>query len=43
MAVIVFADIRSPGTIANLGKNPAVELNTVDPFVYGLLDGTRNL
>ena len=30
---LVFADIRSPGTIANLKKNPAVELNIVDPFV----------
>src|SRR5246127_5777960 len=31
-AHLVFADIRSPGTIANLRKNPAVELNIVDPF-----------
>jgi uncharacterized protein len=30
---LVFADIRSPGTIANIRKNPAVELNVVDPFV----------
>ena len=30
---LVFADIRSPGTITNLKKNPAVELNIVDPFV----------
>ena len=30
---LVFADIRSPGTIANLKTNPAVELNVVDPFV----------
>jgi uncharacterized protein len=30
---LVFVDIRSPGTIANLEKNPAVELNVVDPFV----------
>ncbi len=29
---LVFADIRSPGTIANIRKNPAVELNVVDPF-----------
>ena len=29
---LVFADIRSPGTIANLKSNPAVELNIVDPF-----------
>lgn len=30
---LVFADIRSPGTVANLKKNPAVEVNVVDPFV----------
>ena len=30
---LVFADIHSPGTIANLKKNPAVEINVVDPFV----------
>jgi uncharacterized protein len=30
---LVFADIRSPETIANIKKNPAVELNVVDPFV----------
>src|SRR5215469_7113229 len=29
---LVFADIRSPGTVANLRKNPAVEINVVDPF-----------
>jgi hypothetical protein len=29
---LVFADIRSPGTIANLQNNPAVEVNVVDPF-----------
>jgi uncharacterized protein len=29
---LIFADIRSPGTIANLKKNPAVEINVVDPF-----------
>jgi len=29
---LVFADIRSPGTIANISRNPAVELNVVDPF-----------
>ena len=29
---LVFADIRSPATIANIRKNPAVELNVVDPF-----------
>ena len=27
-----FADIRSPGTIGNIKKNPAVEVNVVDPF-----------
>lgn len=29
---LVFADIRSPGTITNLERNPAVEVNVVDPF-----------
>ena len=29
---LVFADICSPGTIANLAKNPAVEINVVDPI-----------
>jgi predicted pyridoxine 5'-phosphate oxidase superfamily flavin-nucleotide-binding protein len=31
-AHLVFTDIRSPGTIANLERNPAVEVNVVDPF-----------
>jgi len=30
---LVFANIRSPGTVANLRQNPAVEVNVVDPFV----------
>jgi predicted pyridoxine 5'-phosphate oxidase superfamily flavin-nucleotide-binding protein len=30
---LVFANIRSPGTIANLRRNPSVEVNVVDPFV----------
>ena len=30
---LVFANIRSPGTLANLRKNPSVEVNVVDPFV----------
>jgi predicted pyridoxine 5'-phosphate oxidase superfamily flavin-nucleotide-binding protein len=30
---LVFADIRSPATIANLRRNPNVEINIVDPFV----------
>jgi len=30
---LVFADIRSPGTIRNLRQNPALEINVVDPFV----------
>ena len=30
---LVFADIRSPNTVANLQRNPAVEINVVDPFV----------
>jgi predicted pyridoxine 5'-phosphate oxidase superfamily flavin-nucleotide-binding protein len=29
---LVFADIRSPRTIANLKRNPAVEVNVVDPI-----------
>jgi uncharacterized protein len=29
---LVFADIRSPGTIANLKQNPAIEINVVDWF-----------
>ena len=29
---LVFANIRSPGTVANLRRNPAVEVNVVDPF-----------
>lgn len=30
---LVFADLGSPGTIANLGENPAIEINMVDPFL----------
>ena len=30
---LMFADIRSPGTVANLRENPCVEVNVVDPFV----------
>src|SRR5271169_6676773 len=30
---IVFADICSPDTIANLRANPAVEINVVDPLL----------
>src|SRR4029079_10523851 len=29
---LVFADIHSPGTIANLRLNPHVEVHVVDPF-----------
>jgi len=29
---LVFANVRSPGTLANLQRNPAVEVNVVDPF-----------
>ena len=29
---LVFADIRSPGTMSNLQNNPGVEVNIVDPF-----------
>jgi predicted pyridoxine 5'-phosphate oxidase superfamily flavin-nucleotide-binding protein len=30
---LIFANIRSPQTIANLRQNPAIEVNVVDPFV----------
>ncbi|HKV44311.1 MAG TPA: pyridoxamine 5'-phosphate oxidase family protein [bacterium] len=30
---LVFAEIRSPGTLANLRTNPAMEINVVDPVV----------
>jgi uncharacterized protein len=30
---LVFANIRSPQTVANLRRNPAIEINVVDPFV----------
>jgi predicted pyridoxine 5'-phosphate oxidase superfamily flavin-nucleotide-binding protein len=30
---LVFADIRSPGTVMNLRLNPAVEINVVDWFL----------
>jgi predicted pyridoxine 5'-phosphate oxidase superfamily flavin-nucleotide-binding protein len=30
---LVFANICSPGTLANLRQNPNVEINVVDPFV----------
>ena len=30
---IVFADIRSPATVANLRRNPSTEINVVDPIV----------
>ena len=29
---LIFANIRSPGTLANLRKNANVEVNVVDPF-----------
>jgi predicted pyridoxine 5'-phosphate oxidase superfamily flavin-nucleotide-binding protein len=30
---LVFADLRSPGTVANLRANPGIEVNVVDPFI----------
>ena len=30
---LIFANIRSPGTLANLRANPAVEVNVVDPIL----------
>ncbi|MEO8541810.1 MAG: pyridoxamine 5'-phosphate oxidase family protein [bacterium] len=29
---LMFADLRSPGTMRNLASNPAVDLNVVDPI-----------
>src|SRR5690242_5453341 len=30
---LVFVDLCSPGTVANLRANPAIEINVVDPIV----------
>ncbi|MGW1157381.1 pyridoxamine 5'-phosphate oxidase family protein [Streptomyces sp. NPDC002519] len=30
---LVFLDTHSPGTVANLSRNPAVEINVVDPVI----------
>ena len=30
---LVFLDVHSPTTVANLGRNPSVEINVVDPIV----------
>ena len=30
---LVFADIKSPKTLANLEQNPSVEINVVDPII----------
>jgi predicted pyridoxine 5'-phosphate oxidase superfamily flavin-nucleotide-binding protein len=30
---LMFADIASPGTVANIASNPRVEINVVDPIV----------
>ena len=30
---LVFADLRSPGTVQNLLRNPAVEINVIDPIL----------
>lgn len=29
---LIFADIKSPKTIANLSENPSIEINVVDPL-----------
>jgi predicted pyridoxine 5'-phosphate oxidase superfamily flavin-nucleotide-binding protein len=29
---LIFADIRSPGTVENLRHNPTIEINVVDPI-----------
>src|SRR6185295_15235013 len=30
---LIFVDLASPGTVANLRKNPAIEINLVDQLV----------
>src|SRR5918999_687712 len=30
---LIFADLRSPGTVRNLKSNPTIEINVVDPLV----------
>ena len=30
---VIFVDIKSPGTVANLRQNPAIEINVVDQLV----------
>jgi predicted pyridoxine 5'-phosphate oxidase superfamily flavin-nucleotide-binding protein len=30
---LMFADVASPGTVANIGANPQVEVNVVDPIL----------
>lgn len=30
---LMFADVASPGTVANLAANPHVEVNVVDPIL----------
>jgi uncharacterized protein len=30
---LMFADVSSPGTVANLAQNPNIEVNVVDPIV----------
>lgn len=30
---LIFADLRSPGTVRNLKTNPGIEINVVDPLV----------
>lgn len=32
-AHLIFADIRSPGTVSNLRTNPSIEVNVVDHFI----------
>ena len=42
---IIFADIRSPDTIANLEQNPGVEINVIDPLIRRgyLFEGTASI
>jgi predicted pyridoxine 5'-phosphate oxidase superfamily flavin-nucleotide-binding protein len=30
---LIFADVCSPGTVANLQQNPSIEINVVDPIL----------
>ena len=44
-STLIFADIRSPDTIANLKQNPHVEISVIDPLVRRgyLFEGTAKI